>query len=372
VNFTLTVNYTGGPSPKVLTFTVQTGRTQSISSILDATAPAVPPGFTSATGTQTGRLNRDANASSCGVEKPTPVLAASTGARRFDAYTFTACSDSCVTIANNSGAGNVNLFTVVYKGTFDPTNPQTNYYADPGSSLSGVPFSFNVTTGQSYTIIVHEVNPGGGIGNNYTLDILGCIVNCQPPNQVPVAKAKNVTVSAGPDCTANASVNDGSFDPDGDPVVITQSPAGPYPLGTTTVLLTVVDGKGATSQATATVTVVDSTGPDVTGAFASPDSIWPPNHQMIPVTISYSTSETCSGGGNCSLSVTSNEPVHGQSDGDTGPDWVVVDEHHVMLRAERSGKGSGRVYTISIDCVDGAGNHTIHTVTVTVPKNQGG
>ncbi|HSE33230.1 MAG TPA: S8 family serine peptidase [Pyrinomonadaceae bacterium] len=372
VHFTLTVNYAGGPSPKVLTFTVQTGRTMSISSTLDGTAPAVPPGFTSAiTGTQVGRINRFVPASSCGVDKANPGLFTNAGVRQFDAYTFTACSDSCVTISNDTGAGNINLFPVVYKGAFNPANLTANYYADPGSSSSGTPFSFNVTAGQTYTIVVHEVSPGGGLGNNYTLNILGCIVNCEPPNQAPVAKAKNVTFAAGPDCTANASIDDGSFDPDGDPVVITQSPAGPYALGITTVLLTVTDPNGATSQATATVTVEDSTGPDITGATASPDSLWPPNHQMVPITISYSTSDNCNGA-NCSLHVSSNEPVNGQGDADTGPDWIIVDDHHVMLRAERSAKGTGRVYTITIDCVDGVGNHTIRTVTVRVPRSQGG
>ncbi len=368
VNFTLTVNYAGGPSPKVLTFTVQTGRTVSIPSTLDTTAPTVPPGFTSAiTGTQIGRINRFLPASSCGVDKANPGLFTNAGVRQFDAYTFTACSDSCVTMSIDTG--NINLFPVVYKGAFNPADLTANYYADPGSSSSGAQFSFNVTTGQTYTIVVHEVNPGGGTGNNYTMNILGCIVNCEPPNQVPVAKAKNVTVAAGADCTANASVDDGSFDPDGDPLVITQSPAGPYPVGTTSVLMTVMDPSGATSQATATVTVVDSTGPDITGASASPDSLWPPNHQMVPITISYSASDNCSGA-NCSLSVSSNEPVSG--DDDTGPDWIIVDDHHVMLRAERSGNQYGRVYTISIDCVDGAGNHTIRRVTVRVPKSQGG
>jgi len=372
VHFTLTVNYAGGPSPKVLTFTVQTGRTRSIPSTLDATAPTVPPGFTSAiTGTQVGRINRFLPPSSCGVDKANPGLQTNVGVRQFDAYTFTACSDSCVTMSINTGAGNINLFPVVYKGAFNPANLTANYYADPGSSASGAAFSFNVTTGQTYTIVVHEVNPGGGIGNNYTMNILGCIVNCEAPNQVPVAKAKNVTVDAGPDCTANASVDDGSFDPDGDPLVITQSPAGPYPLGATNVLLTVKDPSGATSQATATVTVVDATGPDVSGVAASPNVLWPPNHQMVPIHIDYNTSDTCSSGGTCVLSVRSNEPVNGLGDGDTSPDWSIVDEHNVMLRSERSGSGSGRVYTITIDCTDGAGNHTIKTVTVNVPTSHG-
>jgi hypothetical protein len=266
----------------------------------------------------------------------------------------------------DTGVGNINLYPVIYKGAFNPANLTANYYADPGSSASGAQFSFNVTTGQTYTIVVHEVNPGGGIGNNYTMNILGCIVNCEPPNQVPVAKAKNVTVAAGPDCTANASVDDGSFDPDGDPLVMTQSPAGPYPLGTTSVLLTVRDPRGASSQATATVTVVDTTGPNVSDGSASPKVLWPPNHQMVPIRIDYNTSDTCSAGGTCVLSVRSNEATNGLGDGDTSPDWSIVDEHNVMLRSERSGAGSGRVYTITIDCSDGAGNHTIETVTVTV------
>jgi Subtilase family len=369
-SFVLSVTYTGGPSPKVLTFTVPVGPTENINSTLDVTAPALPDGFSSAiTGTQTGRLNRFLPPSSCDSAKPNPGLFTNVGVRRFDAYTFTACANSCITMRLNTG--NINLFPVVYTGAFNPANLTSNYHADPGSSASGVPFSFNVTTGQTYTIVVHEVNPGEGIGNNYNLNIFGCMVNCGPINQVPVAKAKNVTVAAGPDCTANASVDDGSFDADGDPLTITQSPAGPYALGTTNVLLTVIDPSGATAQAMATVTVVDSTGPDVTGASVSPNSLWPPNHQMIPVTVSYSTSDNCSAV-SCVLSVSSNEPVTGVGDGDSAPDWMILDERHVLLRAERSGKGSGRIYTIKIDCTDAAGNHTIKTVTVKVPKNQGG
>jgi hypothetical protein len=370
INFTLTVNYTGGPSPKVLHFSLQTGRQFTVSSTLDATAPSVPTGFSSAiTGTQTGRLNRFAPPSSCGVNKPNPG-AFDTAVRRFDAYTFTACSNSCVTVNTTNTVNSVGLFTVVYNGAFNPASITTNYLADPGNSGSGQPFSFNVVAGQTYTIVVSEVNVGGGLGLNYSINILGCIVDCQTPNQVPVAKVKNVTVSADASCQANASIDDGSFDPDGDPVTITQSPAGPYPLGTTNVMLTIRDSKGATAQASATVTVVDTSGPSITGASATPDSLWPPNHQMVPITVDYSTADNCSSTVSTSLSVSSNEPVNGQGDGDTSVDWQVVDDHHVLVRAERSGGGNGRVYTIKIDAVDTAGNHTINNVTVTVAHNK--
>ena len=75
---------------------------------------------------------------------------------------------------------------------------------------------------------------------------------------------------------------------------------------------------------------------------------------------------------NCVLTVASNEPINGLGDGDTAPDWEVVDDHHVQLRAERSGKGNGRLYTITTTCTDASGNAVTKTSTVFVPKNQKG
>ena len=51
------------------------------------------------------------------------------------------------------------------------------------------------------------------------------------------------------------------------------------------------------------------------------------------------------------LSVTSNEPA-----GRKGEDWVIVDEDTVKLRASRSGSGTGRVYTITVEATDESGN----------------
>ena len=374
LQFTLTVNFTGGVSPQVMNFSVPTGPPPvSISSTLDLTAPS-GSNFTGTTGTIGVRHFRDGIISSCGAGKPFPGTTAP-GTRQYDAYTFETCANSapsCVTVTLAAPNG-INMFTAASSGTFNPANLAQGWLADPGASAASRTYSFNLPGGaQTFTIVVYDVPPGAASNSAYSLNVSGtCIGSCSTPNQVPVAKAKDVTVSAGPDCTANASIDDGSFDPDGDPLVITQSPAGPYPLGTTNVLLTVMDPRGATAQASATVTVVDSTGPDVTGVSASPNSLWPANHQMVPVTISYSTSDNCSGGATCVLTVSSNEPINGLGDGDSAPDWAVVDDHHVNLRAERSGAGNGRVYTITITCTDGAGNQTVRTTTVNVPKSQG-
>lgn len=112
-------------------------------------------------------------------------------------------------------------------------------------------------------------------------------------NQAPVALAKNVTVSAGPGCDANASIDDGSFDPDGGTVTLSQAPLGPYPLGTTPVLLTVTDDEGAMTQATANVTVVDATAP----SLSLPSAIVAEFADENGAAVSYltSTSDNCPG-----------------------------------------------------------------------------
>jgi hypothetical protein len=100
--------------------------------------------------------------------------------------------------------------------------------------------------------------------------------------------------------------------------------------------------------------------------------LWPVNHKMAPITVSYDLQNVCSTVNpvTATLSVSCNEPVNGTGDGSTSPDWVVVDAHHVHLRAERAGTGSGRVYTVTITATDAKGNVTTQAVTVTVPHNK--
>ncbi len=80
-------------------------------------------------------------------------------------------------------------------------------------------------------------------------------------NRIPVALCADAVVAAGTNCVADASVNNGSFDPDGDPITISQVPAGPYPLGTNLVSLTVSDNHGASNSCSALVIVQDRTPP---------------------------------------------------------------------------------------------------------------
>lgn len=83
-------------------------------------------------------------------------------------------------------------------------------------------------------------------------------------NSPPVALCQDVTVpTAAGTCGADASVDDGSFDPDGGSVTLDQEPPGPYSLGMTTVTLKVTDTVGAMDSCMAKVTVGDITPPTV-------------------------------------------------------------------------------------------------------------
>jgi hypothetical protein len=86
-------------------------------------------------------------------------------------------------------------------------------------------------------------------------------------NHPPVAVCVNVTVSADTNCLGHVSasaVGSGSSDPDGDPITLQLSPAGPYNLGSTTVTLTVTDDGNLSASCQATVNVVDTTAPAIT------------------------------------------------------------------------------------------------------------
>jgi hypothetical protein len=103
---------------------------------------------------------------------------------------------------------------------------------------------------------------------------------------------------------------------------------------------------------------------------ADPSLLSPPNHKMKRVAINYTTQDNC-GPVSFFLTVNSNEPQNGTGDGDTDTDWEIVDEHHVNLRAERSGSGNGRVYTVTIHAIDVNGNESTRDVLVTVPHDHG-
>ena len=119
------------------------------------------------------------------------------------------------------------------------------------------------------------------------------------------------------------------------------------------------------------VTKGDVTPPVISSVSADSSVLWPPNHKMRSVAVAVVVSDNSDPSPSCSIiSVGSDEPVSGKGAGNTSPDWEVTGDSTVDLRAERSGKGDGRVYTIEVDCSDASGNTSTSTTEVTVPHDQ--
>jgi hypothetical protein len=111
--------------------------------------------------------------------------------------------------------------------------------------------------------------------------------------------------------------------------------------------------------------VNDRESPTISEISATPSVLWPPNHKMVNVYLEYSTSDNCALK-NCSVLIhdngsNSSHPVH-------DPDWKIIDERHILLRAEFVERLRNRTYSIMIQCEDESGNSNSKTVQVSVAQ----
>lgn len=106
--------------------------------------------------------------------------------------------------------------------------------------------------------LVCEISSSGpGVGDAVLALTTGAIAAA-----APVAVCRDQTrAAAAAACSADVAVDAGSFDPDGGPVTLVQSPPGPYPVGRSAVTLTAYDASGLSGSCVATVTVLDTTPP---------------------------------------------------------------------------------------------------------------
>jgi hypothetical protein len=97
--------------------------------------------------------------------------------------------------------------------------------------------------------------------------------------------------------------------------------------------------------------------------------LWPPTHGLIAVGI-INVSDSDNDAVSIRITrVTQDEPTNGLGDGDTGPDAIINSDGTVLLRAERSGNGDGRVYNVFFTASDLEGSSS-GVVRVMVPKSK--
>jgi hypothetical protein len=163
----------------------------------------------------------------------------------------------------------------------------------------------------------------------------------------------NQSVSAGAGCAANVSwtvptATDANVPGTFSAYEHTGGDPGSFNTGTYNIVYKFKDPAGNETICSFTITVTDNAGPTFTTSLtANPTVLWPPNHKFEDVVLTYTTADNCSGTVTNNITVTSNQNIAG--------DWIVVNDHLVQLRAERS-NGNDRIYTITVTPQDASGN----------------
>jgi len=149
------------------------------------------------------------------------------------------------------------------------------------------------------------------------------------------------------------------------------------PLGPHVIALRVSDPEGASDTSVAGVTVRD-TAPPTLSLAVDRAVLWPPNHRMVPVHVSWHAEDRCDPTPAIALiSVTSSEPDDAPGNDDGATSYDVSDaspgnpDDSVLLRSERAGDGPGRTYALIYGARDSSGNATQALVQVSVPHDQG-
>jgi hypothetical protein len=207
------------------------------------------------------------------------------------------------------------------------------------------------------------------------------VLACPPPTNAECASVTTLTATVsdpeGDAVTVVWSMNGAVLQTNSVPAGATNAPSavtltGTFPLGTNTVGLTATDSAGNITSCSSSLVVVDTTPPVIVSVNTAPRSLWPPNHKLINVPVSVVATDACSTVTWKVASVTSNQAEDGVGDGKTKPDWQIVSDHKVKLRAERSGKEGERIYTINIVATDTSSNSANASITVNVPHDKSG
>jgi DNA/RNA endonuclease G (NUC1) len=299
--------------------------------------------------------------------------------------------DDSATVAEDSGANAIN---VLANDSFAPDAGETLTIS---AKIDGAHGSVAITgggTGLTYTpngdyfgpdSFTYTISDGNGAYDTATVTITVTAVNDGPVANAGPDQTATCTGAVALDGTGSSDVDDASNTltyvwREGSNVIATgATPTVVLSVGVHTITLTVTDPHSASSQDTVIVTVVDDSLPVIT-LTGQAIVLSPSNHQYVSIDLSSlvaSASDACDSTVDLSdvviSQVTSDEAGNGNGDGNTSSDIVIApDCKSVQLRAERSGSGNGRVYTITFLVRDTAGNTTTATANVTVPKNHNG
>lgn len=247
---------------------------------------------------------------------------------------------------------------VVVPFTVTATNDATIVCISGAVPFEGNTFGVGVTT-----LTCTATNLTGSDTKSFTVTVNDLTAPPPPELTVPDDITVEATSADGAEVTFVTSATNGGI------IVCTPPSGSTFALGETTVTCTATNDGGSDTDSF-TVTVVDTTPPQILSVDATPSVLWPPNHQMVNVTVAVVAFDVADPSPvSRIISVTSNQPVNGTGDGDVAPDWQITGPLTVKLRSERS-SGQDRIYTITVETVDASGNATTATDTVKVTNSK--
>jgi parallel beta-helix repeat protein len=104
--------------------------------------------------------------------------------------------------------------------------------------------------------------------------------------------------------------------------------------------------------------------PTISALTATPEMLWPPNGNMVAITVEATVTDDSDPAPVCQITgVTSNESLDAS-------DWSLSGPLSVNLRADRDGRGTGRIYSIAVTCTNASQLSTTASVNVSVPHDR--
>jgi hypothetical protein len=290
---------------------------------------------------------------------------------------------------------------VTLKGTksYDPDGDAITYAWGQVLAEGEAPVPLSDSTAAEPTFTAPYVNAGGSQASlqltfrlvvNDDMDSSVedlVVVTVENINHAPTASAGDgqtrselspVTLDGGGSEDADGDIITYLWTQTGGPPVTLVGPGSPMPSFTAPLVanggadlnfeLTVADVYGGSDSALVTIHIVNAFDPPACYlAKANPAELWPPNHKLLPVDIINVTDPDNDQVTITITGVTQDEPTSGLGDGDTGPDAVLQSANRVLLRAERSETGNGRMYVIHFTARDTHGETCTGSVQVGVP-----
>ena len=148
-----------------------------------------------------------------------------------------------------------------------------------------------------------------------------------------------------------------------DRLVKTQTPAVGTILteGDYVATVSIADAAGNVTEQPIVVHVVDRVAPVIRSVTTSTNIIAPPNHAMVPISVTVNATDNCEVTQSKILCVKCNETT-------LPGDIQITGDLTVSLAATRNGAGRGRIYTITVQSFDSFGNKTKASTFVKVPQ----